>query len=97
MTPSASTNRPVSRLSTVTSNFRAASRLSQRTTSARLRSNHVQKIAGLLRTLVQQTTGISPEDDPDEFQEYVGGALDTVLNGMGTATDLATVTKRIAG
>ncbi|KAG8747088.1 hypothetical protein FRC10_002504 [Ceratobasidium sp. 414] len=66
-------------------------------TSARLRSTHVQRIAGLLRTLVQQTTGVGPEDDPDEFQEYVAGALDTVLNGSGPANDMATVAKRIAG
>ncbi|KAG9080255.1 hypothetical protein FRC06_006865, partial [Ceratobasidium sp. 370] len=66
-------------------------------TSARLRSTHVQRIAGLLRTLVQQTTGVGPEDDPDEFQEYVAGALDMVLNGTGPANDMATVAKRIAG
>ncbi|KAG9119477.1 hypothetical protein FRC07_005486 [Ceratobasidium sp. 392] len=97
-TASASTNRPVSRLSTTTT-FRPTSRLSQRTlaTSARLRSTHVQRIAALLRTLVQQTTGVGPEDDPDEFQEYVAGALDMVLNGTGPANDTATVAKRIAG
>ena len=95
---SASANRPVSRMSTATSTFRAASRMSVRTTTtARLRSTHVQKIAGLLRNLVQQVTGVGQEDDPDEFQEYVAGSLDTVLNSMGAACDLATVTKRIAG
>ncbi|KAG8772569.1 hypothetical protein FRC12_002993 [Ceratobasidium sp. 428] len=85
-------------MSTATT-FRPVSRLSQRTiaTSARLRSTHVQRIAALLRTLVQQTTGVGPEDDPDEFQEYVAGALDTVLNGSGPANDMATVAKRIAG
>ncbi|KAG8700455.1 hypothetical protein FRC08_004700 [Ceratobasidium sp. 394] len=94
---SASASRPVSRLSTAT--FRPISRLSQRTiaTSARLRSTHVQRIAGLLRTLVQQTTGVGPEDDPDEFQEYVAGTLDLVLNGTGPSNDMATVAKRIAG
>ncbi|QRV72355.1 gamma-tubulin complex component 5 [Ceratobasidium sp. AG-Ba] len=97
-TSSASANRPVSRLSTV-SNLRTASRLSHRTlaTSARLRSTHVQRIAGLLRTLVQQVTGVGPEDDPDEFQEYVGSVFDLVLNGSGSTNDSASVAKRIAG
>ncbi|KAF8603465.1 hypothetical protein BDV93DRAFT_606747 [Ceratobasidium sp. AG-I] len=95
---SASANRPVSRMSTATSTFRAASRLSMRTTTtARLRSTHVQKIAAQLRNLVQQVTGAGQEDDPDEFQEYVGGSLDTVLNSTGPACDLTTAIKRIAG
>ncbi|KEP53711.1 Spc97/Spc98 family protein [Rhizoctonia solani 123E] len=97
MTPSSSTNRPLSRMSVSTS-VRAVSRLSNRTTTtARLRSTHVQQIAALLRTLVQQVTGIGPEDDPDEFQYYVSGVLDTVLNGSGPTSDMPSVTKRIAG
>ncbi|CCO30051.1 hypothetical protein BN14_04075 [Rhizoctonia solani AG-1 IB] len=96
-TPSSSTNRPMSRMSAATS-VRAVSRLSSRTTTtARLRSTHVQHIAALLRTLVQQVTGVGPEDDPDEFQEYFSVALDTVLNGSGLANDMSSVTKRIAG
>ncbi|CAE6519065.1 unnamed protein product [Rhizoctonia solani] len=54
-------------------------------------------IAVLLRTLVQQVTGVGPEDDPDEFQDYVSGGLDTVLNGSGASSDMPSVTKRIAG
>ncbi|QRW15773.1 SPC97/SPC98 domain-containing protein [Rhizoctonia solani] len=97
MTPSSSGNRPVSRMSTATS-VRAVSRLSSRTTTtARLRSSHVQHTAALLRNLVQQVTGVGPEDDPDEFQEYMAGALDTVLNTSGPTNDMASVTKRIAG
>ncbi|ELU38370.1 spc97/spc98 family domain-containing protein [Rhizoctonia solani AG-1 IA] len=96
-TPSSSGNRPVSRMSTATS-VRAVSRLSSRTTTtARLRSSHVQHTAALLRILVQQVTGVGPEDDPDEFQEYMAGALDTVLNTSGPTNDMASVTKRIAG
>ncbi|CAE6366359.1 unnamed protein product [Rhizoctonia solani] len=97
MTPSSSANRPQSRMSVSTS-VRAVSRLSSRTTTtARLRSTHVQHIAALLRTLVQQVTGVGPEDDPDEFQDYVSGALDTVLNSSGPTNDISSVTKRIAG
>ncbi|KAG8712841.1 hypothetical protein FRC11_014037 [Ceratobasidium sp. 423] len=82
----------------VSTSVRAVSRLSNRTTTtARLRSTHVQHIAALLRTLVQQVTGVGPEDDPDEFQYYVSGALDTVLNGSGPANDMPSVTRRIAG
>lgn len=82
----------------VSTSVRAVSRLSSRTTTtARLRSTHVQHIAALLRTLVQQVTGVGPEDDPDEFQDYVSGALDSVLNGSGPANDMPSVTKRIAG
>ncbi|KAF8743428.1 Spc97 / Spc98 family, partial [Rhizoctonia solani] len=84
-------------MSTATS-VRAVSRLSSRTTTtARLRSSHVQHTAALLRILVQQVTGVGPEDDPDEFQEYMAGALDTVLNTSGPTNDMASVTKRIAG
>ncbi|KDN35699.1 hypothetical protein RSAG8_11378, partial [Rhizoctonia solani AG-8 WAC10335] len=97
ITPSSSANRPLSRMSVSTS-VRAVSRLSNRTTvTARLRSTHVQHIAVLLRTLVQQVTGVGPEDDPDEFQDYVSGGLDTVLNGSGASSDMPSVTKRIAG
>ncbi|KAJ1308357.1 hypothetical protein OPQ81_004066 [Rhizoctonia solani] len=82
----------------ISTSVRAVSRLSTRTTTtARLRSTHVQHIAALLRTLVQQITGIGPEDNPDEFQDYMSGALDTVLNGSGPASDMPSVTKRIAG
>ncbi|KAF8759655.1 Spc97 / Spc98 family [Rhizoctonia solani] len=84
-------------MSTATS-VRAVSRLSSHTTTtARLRSSHVQHTAALLRILVQQVTGVGPEDDPDEFQEYMAGALDTVLNTSGPTNDMASVTKRIAG
>lgn len=97
ITSSSSANRPLSRMSVATS-IRPISRLSTRTTTtARLRSTHVQNIAALLRKLVQQVTGVGPEDDPDEFQEYISGALDAVLNGLGPSCDMPSVTKRIAG
>ncbi|KAG8998877.1 hypothetical protein FRB93_013444 [Tulasnella sp. JGI-2019a] len=100
--PSTSQSHYSHRPGTSQSNYRPGSRFSQASTSRlshRPPSRHAQRLAGDTQTLVTQLTGLTADDDPEDFQDACDSAGRTLETQRytGLAADIREIDTRLDG